>query len=174
MLKIFQARLQQYMNWEFPDVQAGFTEEPEIKIANIHWIIKKSKRISEKHLYLLNWLYLKPSTVWITTNSAKFLKRWQYQTTLIASREICTQVQKQQINWTWNNGLVPNWERSYVKAVYCHPDYLYNFYAEYLMWNARLDEAQAGIKIARRHINNLRYADDTILMAESEEEPKSL
>ena len=42
------------------------------------------------------------------------------------------------------------------------------------MWNARLDEAQAGIKIARRHINNLRYADDTILMAESEEEPKSL
>ena len=51
---------------------------------------------------------------------------------------------------------------------------LFNFYAEYLMWNARLDEAQAGIKIARRHINNLRYADDTILMAESEEEPKSL
>ena len=42
------------------------------------------------------------------------------------------------------------------------------------MWNARLDEAQAGIKIARRNINNLRYADDTILMAESEEEPKSL
>ena len=42
------------------------------------------------------------------------------------------------------------------------------------MWNAKLDEAQAGIKIARRNINNLRYADDTILMAESEEEPKSL
>ena len=42
------------------------------------------------------------------------------------------------------------------------------------MWNARLDEAQAGIKIARRNINNLRYADDTILMAESEEELKSL
>jgi len=47
---------------------------------------------------------------------------------------------------------------------------LFNFYAEYIMWNARLDEAQAGIKIAGRHINNLRYADDTILMAESEEE----
>ena len=49
-----------------------------------------------------------------------------------------------------------------------------NLDAEYIMWNARLDEAQAGIKIARRNINNLRYADDTTLMAESEEELKSL
>ena len=57
--------------------------------------------------------------------------------------------------------------KKYVKAVYCHP-------AEYIMWNARLDEAQAGIKIARRNINNLRYADDTTLMAEREEELKSL
>ena len=60
----------------------------------------------------------------------------------------------------------------YVKAVYCHPAYL--IYIEYIMRNARLDEAQAGIKIAGRNINNLRYADDTILMAESEEELKSL
>ena len=59
----------------------------------------------------------------------------------------------------------------YVKAVYCHPAYL--IYIEYIMRNARLDEAQAGIKIAGRNINNLRYADDTILMAESEEELKS-
>ena len=51
---------------------------------------------------------------------------------------------------------------------------LFNFYAEYIMWNAGLDEAEAGIKIARRSINNLRFADDTILMAESEEELKSL
>ena len=51
---------------------------------------------------------------------------------------------------------------------------LFNLYAEYTMGNARLDEAQAGIKIARRNINNLRYADDTTLMAESEEELKSL
>ena len=51
---------------------------------------------------------------------------------------------------------------------------LFNLYAEYIMWNARLEEAQAGIKIARRNINNLRYADDTTLMAESEEELKSL
>ena len=51
---------------------------------------------------------------------------------------------------------------------------LFNLYAEYIMWNAGLDEAQAGIKTARRNINNLRYADDTTLMAESEEELKSL
>ena len=51
---------------------------------------------------------------------------------------------------------------------------LFNFYAEYIMRNAVLDEAQAGIKIARRNINNLRYADDTTLMVESEEELKSL
>ena len=57
--------------------------------------------------------------------------------------------------------------KEYVKAVYCHPAYL--TYAEYIMRNAGLDEAQAGIKIARRNINNLRYADDTTLMAESEE-----
>ena len=51
---------------------------------------------------------------------------------------------------------------------------LFNFYAKYIMWNAELDKAQAGIKIARRNINNLRYADDTTLMAESKEELKSL
>ena len=63
--------------------------------------------------------------------------------------------------------------KEYIMAMYCHPC-LFNLYAEYIMWNARLDEAQTGIKIARRNINNLRYADDTTLMAESEEELKSL
>ena len=52
--------------------------------------------------------------------------------------------------------------------------YLFNLYAEYIMWNGGLDESQAGIKIARRNINNLRYADDTSLMAENKEELKSL
>ena len=51
---------------------------------------------------------------------------------------------------------------------------LFNFYAEFIMWNAGLDEAQAGFKIARKNINNLRYADDTYLMEEIEEELKSL
>ena len=60
--------------------------------------------------------------------------------------------------------------KEYVKVVYCHPAYL--TYAEYIMWNAGLDEAQAGIKTARRNINNIRYADDTI-MAESKEDLNS-
>ena len=64
-----------------------------------------------------------------------------------------------------------NWKR-YVKAVDCHPAYL--TYTEYIMRKAGLGETQAGIKIARRNINNHRYADDTTLMAESEEELKSL
>ena len=63
--------------------------------------------------------------------------------------------------------------KEYVKACILSPC-LFNLYAEYILQNARLDEAQAGIKIARRNSNNLRYADDTTLMAESEEELKSL
>ena len=65
-------------------------------------------------------------------------------------------------------------EKEYVKTVYCHLAYLTYTQSKYIMQNARLDEAQAGIKIARRSINNLRYADDTTLMAESEEELRSL
>ena len=63
--------------------------------------------------------------------------------------------------------------KEYVKAVCCHPAYL-TYIADYIMRNTGLDEAQAGIKIARRNINNFRYADDTTLLAESEEELKSL
>ena len=65
--------------------------------------------------------------------------------------------------------------KEYVKGVYCHLAFLFfNLYAEYIRRSARLDEAQARIKIAGRNINNLRYADDTTIMAESEEELKSL
>ena len=63
--------------------------------------------------------------------------------------------------------------KKYVKAVYCHPVYL-TYMREYIMQNARLDEAQTGIGIAKRNTNNLRYSYDTILMAESEEELKNL
>ena len=56
-----------------------------------------------------------------------------------------------------------------MKAVYCHPAYLTYIYADYIMRNTGLEEAQAGIKIARRNINNLRYSDDTTIMAESKE-----
>ena len=82
------------------------------------------------------------------------------------------QVRKQQLELTWNNRLVPNRKRStsrlYIVTL------LFNLHAEYIMRNAGLDEARAGIKIAGRNINNLRYADDTTLMPESEEELKSL
>ena len=78
----------------------------------------------------------------------------------------------QELEPDMNNRLVPNWERrmSRLYIVTC----LFNLCVEYIMRNAGLDEAQAGIKIAGRNINNLRYADDTTLMVESEEELKSL
>ena len=82
------------------------------------------------------------------------------------------QVKKQQLELDMEQQTGSKSEKEYAKAVYCHPAYL--TYIEYIMWNAGLEEAQAGIKIARRNINNLRYTDDTILMAESEEELKSL
>ena len=62
-------------------------------------------------------------------------------------------------NWTWNNRLVQNWKRSICQGYVWSPC-LFNLHAEYITQNARLDEAQAGVKIARRNINNLRYADD--------------
>ena len=64
--------------------------------------------------------------------------------------------------------------KEFIKVVHQSPPCLFNIYAEYIMQNARLDESQAGIKISRRNINNLRYAGDSTLMAESKEELKSL
>ena len=77
------------------------------------------------------------------------------------------QVSKQQLELNMEQQAGSKSGKEYVKAVYCHPTYL--TYAEYIMWNAGLDEAQAGIKMPGRNINNLRNADDTTLMAESEE-----
>ena len=78
------------------------------------------------------------------------------------------QVKKQQLELNMEQKTVSKLGKEYVKAAYCHPAYLTS------MRHAGLDEAQAGIKIARRNINNLRNTDNTILMAESEEELKSL
>ena len=83
------------------------------------------------------------------------------------------QVRKQQLELDMEQQTGSKSEKEYIKAVYC-PPCLFNLYAEYFMRNAGLDEAKAGIKIAGRNINNLRTADDTTLMAESEEELKSL
>ena len=87
-------------------------------------------------------------------------------------RKICRSGSNSE-NWTWNNRLVPNRKRSTSRPYMYIVTYLFNFYAEY-MQNSRLDESKAGIKIAGRNINNLRYADNITLMAESEEELKSL
>ena len=84
MLKMLQAKLQQYIKRELPDVQGGFRKGRGTRnqIANIHWIIEKecSRKISTSALLTT----LKPLTVWITTNCGKFLKKWEYQTTLPA------------------------------------------------------------------------------------------
>ena len=82
------------------------------------------------------------------------------------------QVKKQQLEPDMEQHTGSKLGKEYVKAVYC--PCLFNLYAEHIMRNAGLDEAQAGIKIAGRNINNLRYVDDTTLMAESKEELKTL
>ena len=99
---------------------------------------------------------------------------WEYQTTLLASWETCMQVKKQQLELDIEQWTGSKLGKEYVKAVYCHPVYLTYFYAEYIMSKAGLDKSQAGIKIARRNINNFRYADDTTLMAENKEELNNL
>ena len=84
------------------------------------------------------------------------------------------QVKKQQLELDMKQQTGSKSGKEYVKAVYCHLAYLTYMQNKYIMRNAGLDEAQASIKIAGRNINNLRYADDTALMAESEEELKRL
>ena len=79
------------------------------------------------------------------------------------------QVKKQQLELDMEQQTGSKLGKEYVKAVYCQSPCLFNFYAEYIIRNVRQDEAQAGIKIAGRNINNLRHADDTTLMVESEE-----
>ena len=124
----------------------------------------------------------------------KLLKIWDYQTTLPASWETCMTVKKQQLepDMEKRTGLISLRPKGLTRVfsnttVQKHQLFgkgvrqssilspcSFNLYAEYIMWNARLDEASVGIKIAWRNINNLRYADDTTLTAESKKELKSL
>ena len=113
----------------------------------------------------------KPLTVWITINCGKFFKKWEYHLTwplriLYAGQEATVRTGHGTTDW-FQLG------KGVHQGCILSPC-LFNFYAEYIMRNAGLEEAQAEIKIARRNINNLRYADDTTLMAETEEELKSL
>ena len=124
MLKILQARLQQYMNQELPDVQARFRKGRGTRdqIAIICWIIEKA-RAFQKNIYVCLIDYTK-AFVWITTNYGKFFKKWEYQTTLPASWEICIQVKKQQLEPDMEQRTGPKLGKDYNKAIYCHPAYL--------------------------------------------------
>ena len=144
-------------------------EEPKIKLPTSAGSLQKQDS-SRKTSALLTTP--KTLTVWMTTNCGKFFKRWEYQTTLSASWEICMQVKKQIRTGHGTTDWFQIGKR--VHQGYILSPCLFKSYADYIMWNARLDEAQAEIKIDGRNINNLRHADDTTLMAESEEELKSL
>ena len=102
MLKILQVWLQQYVNQELPDVQARFRKGRRTRdqIANTRWIIKQAR--------------VKSFSLWLcgSQQTGKFLKTWNYQTTLLASWEICMQIKKEQLELDMNNELIPNWERS--------------------------------------------------------------
>ena len=108
---------------------------------------------------------LKPLTVWITTDCGK--SRLPY---LPPEKSVCRSRSDRIRHGTMDWFQVGKGVHQGCILSPC----LFNFYAEYIIWSSKLDEAQAGIKIARRNLNNLIYADDTILMAESKEELKSL
>ena len=98
MLKILQAKFQQYVNWEVPDVQSGLRKGRGTRdqIAYIHWTTEKARKFKKNnHFFFTN--YFKALTLWITTNCGKFLKKWEYHTTLSASWETCKQAKKQQL-----------------------------------------------------------------------------
>ena len=174
MLKILQARLQQYVNRELPDVQAGFRKGTGTRdqIANICWIIKKAREF-QKNIYFCFIDYDKAFDSVDHKRLWKILKEMgipDHMTCLLrnlyAGQEATVRTGHGTTDW-FRIG------KGVCQGCILSPS-LFNFYAEYIMRNAELEETQAGIKIAGRNINNLRYADDTILTAESEEELKSL
>ena len=174
MLKILQARLQQYVNRELPNVQAGFRKRRGTRdqIANICWIMEKAKEF-QKNIYFCFIDYAKAFDCVNHNKLWKILREMgipDHLTCLLrnlyADQEAKVRTGHGTTDW-FQIG----------KGVYegcILSPCLFNLYAEYIMRNAGLEEAQAGIQIARRNISNLRYADDTTLMAESEEELKSL
>ena len=145
-------------------------EEPEIKLPTSVGSSKKqesSRKTSTPSLLTTP----KPLTMWMTANCEKFFKRWDYQTTcclrsLYAGQETTFRTGHETTDW-FQIG------KGICQGCILLPC-LFHLYAEYIMKNAGLDEAQAGINTAGRNINNLKYADDTILMVESKEELKSL
>ena len=168
MLKIFQTRLQQYVNHEFPDVQARFGKgrETREKIASIRWIVKKDRKTSISALLTMP----KPLTISQLDHNKlwKIIKEMEipdHLTCLLrnvfAGQEATVRTGHAKTHW-FQIG------KGVCQGCILLPCLL-NLYAGYIMRIAGLEEAQAGIKMVGRNINNLRYADDTILMAESEE-----
>ena len=153
-------------------VQAGFREGRGTRdqIANIHWIIEKARDF-QKNIY---FCFLDYASLCVDHNKWwKILKEMGISDhfscllrNLYAGQEATVRTGHGTTDW------FKIWKGVHQGCI--SSSCLFNLYADYIMWNARLDEAQAGIKIVGRNISNLRYADDTTLMAESEEELKSL
>ena len=173
MLKILQARLQQYLNHELPAVHAGFRKGRRTRdqVANICWIIEKAREF-QKNIYFCFIDYAKSFDCVDHNRLWKLLQERGVPDHLHASWETCMKVKKQQLELDLEQWTDSELGKEYMKTIL--PPCLFNLYAEYVMQNAGLDEAQAGIKIAGRKINNLRYVDDTTLMAEIKVELKSL
>ena len=162
------------MNQELPDVQAGFRKGRRIRdqIANIRWIIEKAREF-QKNIYFCFIDYTK------AFNCVDHNKLWKILQEMGIPDQLTCLLKNlyagQEATVRTGHGLMDWFQigKGVCQGCILSPC-LFNLHAEYIRQNARLDEAQAGIKIARRSINNLRYLDDTILMAEREEELKSL
>ena len=174
MLKILQARVQQYMNRELPDVQAGFRKGRGTRdqIANIRWTIKKAREF-QKNICFCFIDYTKAFDCVDHNKLWKILREWRipdHLTCLLrnlhAGQEVIVRTGHGTTDW-FQTG------KGVCQGCMLSPC-LFNLYAEYTMRNVGLDEAQTGIKTAGRNINNLRYEGDITLMAESEEELKNL
>ena len=111
------------MNWELPDVQAGFRKGREtIKLPTFNGSYRKQEN-SRNTSTFASLTMLKPLNVWITMNCGKFLRSWEYQTILPASCGTCMQVQKQRLELDIEQWTCSNLGKKYIKAVYCNPAY---------------------------------------------------
>ena len=174
MLKILQARFQQYANRELPDVQAGFRKGRGTRdqIANICWIIKKTREL-QKNIYFCFTDYAKTFDCVDHNKLWKILKEMGIPDHLTCLLRNLYAGQESTVRTGYGTADLFQIGKGVRQGCILSPC-LFNLYAEYIMRKAELYEAQAGIKIAGRNISNLRYADDTTLMAESKEELKSL
>ena len=156
------------MNHELPDVQAGFRKRQRNQRSYCQHPLdhQKSKRVPEKHLFLLYWLC---QSLWLCGSQETVENSERDGNTrpsdLPPAKSVCSSGSQLQLYMEQQTGSKSEKE---CQGRILSP-WFFNLYAGYIIQNPRLDEAQAGIKIARRNINNLRYADDTSLMAESEE-----